>query len=138
MSIKVLNPADFPKGEGGCVLPSTTRDAYANTFADTIPVSFSVPGLTDNDKEQFSLIFNNVGRQLIGLLRLRGSDVTDLTINIHTGNLDNLTEGNIKHGVTILGTTGTFERDPDANLVPENIKKDVVIYGVTGTYEGTT
>lgn len=48
---------------------------------------------------------------------------------------ENITAGNIKSGVTILGVEGTYT-PTDENLLPENIKSGVTIFGVEGTYTG--
>lgn len=63
--------------------------------------------------------------------------ITKCTVAAVTSAIDsNITAGNIKDGVTILGVTGTYVKPEDANLVPENIKSGVTIYGVEGTYTG--
>lgn len=84
-------------------------------------------------------------------------------VNAVTSAIDaNITAGNIKNNVSILGVTGTLQEGitptgninitstsqtdvtnyataqvVDANLVAGNIKKDTSILGVTGTYEGS-
>lgn len=63
--------------------------------------------------------------------------INSVTVNAVTSAIDsNITAGNIKDGVTILGVEGTYVKPDEPNLVAGNIKKDVTIYGVTGTYEG--
>ena len=51
---------------------------------------------------------------------------------------ENLTAGNIKHGVSLFGVTGTFTSDADA--VSANLEKGKIAYvkgqKVTGTFEG--
>lgn len=51
-----------------------------------IPVIIDdIPNLSDVDKEQLSLLFENIGRKLLGIMEFRGIDSTDFKIYLDNG-----------------------------------------------------
>jgi len=63
--------------------------------------------------------------------------LSSVTVPAVTAAIDvNITAGNIKSGVTILGVAGSYVKPDEPNLIAGNIKHGVTIYGVEGTYTG--
>lgn len=119
-----------------------------------IPITFQNTGLSAEDQEQLSILYENASRKLLDILSQRLGKAGAEAFKIYITNTDPVpavleektatpattqvvvTPSSGKDGmskVTVSAVTAAI----DENIVAENIKKDVVILGITGTYEAS-
>ena len=53
---------------------------------ENVPVTLNIKGLTDVEKEQLSIMFENTGRVLRNMLAMKGRDPDKLTITVTESN----------------------------------------------------